>query len=160
MSHKKNSPGKLNSYWKAQKKGGSTEKLINEFSLNRAVRFVFGLSEEEMVKEYARASLAVSPSLYEGFGLPAAEAMACEKPIVSTTGGALKEVVGDAGILVPPADHMALGNAILYLFEHPYIMDKLGKKARKRIIEKFNWKLAAKKTVKVYEEALSTHVNR
>jgi len=61
-----------------------------------------------------KATVAVVPSLYEGFGLPAAEAMACGVPLISTSGGALPEVVGDAGIIVPPADASALTREIMF----------------------------------------------
>ncbi|MGB1190605.1 MAG: glycosyltransferase, partial [Pseudomonadales bacterium] len=66
-----------------------------------------------MVELYARASIAIVPSIYEGFGFPAGEAMACGVPVISTTGGALPEVIGSAGDLVPPADPDALAVAIL-----------------------------------------------
>ncbi|GAB6162813.1 glycosyltransferase family 4 protein [Desulfothermus naphthae] len=141
------------------KKGGLTEKIIRDHCLENRIKFISGLDEVQLVEEYARASLVVAPSLYEGFGFPAAEAMACGKPIISTTGGALKEIVGDAGILVPPADSKAIARAIIYAFNNPQKMEVLGKKARKRIIENFNWNQAAKKTVEVYQEALSTYVN-
>ena len=70
--------------------------------LSERIEFHHGLSFDEIVNLYARASIAVVPSEYEGFGFPAGEAMACEVPLVSTTdGGALPEVVGDAGMIVP-----------------------------------------------------------
>jgi len=141
------------------KKGGPTEKIIKDYSLENIIKFISGLDEERLVEEYALSSLVVIPSLYEGFGLPAAEAMACEKPVISTTGGALKEVVGDAGILVPPADPKALARAIIYAFNNQKKMEELGKKARKRIIENFDWNLAAKKTVELYQEAILAYAH-
>jgi glycosyltransferase involved in cell wall biosynthesis len=97
--------------------------------------------------------------LYEGFGFPAAEAMSCGKAIVSTTGGALPELVGNAGLLVPPGDPKQLANAICYLLANPKLQREFGKKARARILEKFNWRLAAIKTVEVYKKAIEHHVN-
>ena len=72
------------------------------------VQFVNGISTEQMVRYYAEATIAVVPSVYEGFGLPAGEAMACGVPVVSTDGGALPEVVGDAGVIVPAKSAEAL----------------------------------------------------
>lgn len=108
------------------KKGGDTEKLIKRLGLENRIRFVSGISHEDMVMEYAKAQIAVIPSLYEGFGFPAGEAMACGKPVVSTTGGALSEVVGDAGILVPPKDVRELGNAIRHLLLNPSLQNEKG----------------------------------
>ena len=81
--------------------GGKTEKLVQRLGIADKVRFVNGISTEQMVRYYAEAPIAVVPSVYEGFGLPAGEAMACGVPVVSTDGGALPEVVGDAGVIVP-----------------------------------------------------------
>ena len=78
--------------------GGKTEKLVRRLGIERRVQFVNGISTEDMVRYYAEATIAICPSVYEGFGLPAGEAMACGVPIVSTDGGALPEVVGDAGV--------------------------------------------------------------
>ena len=80
------------------------------------MRFVSGVTTERIVELYAEAEVAVVPSLYEGFSLPAVEAMACGVPLVATTGGALPEVVGtdgETGLLVPPGDPDALAAALL-----------------------------------------------
>jgi len=98
--------------------------------------------------------MAVVPSVYEGFGLPVGEAMACGVPVISTTGGALPEVVGDAGILVPPADFMALANAITDLIDNPDHAKKIGEDGFKRVQENFTWVKAAEKTVRVYQEVI------
>ena len=87
--------------------------------LSERIEFHHGLSFDEIVNLYARASIAVVPSEYEGFGFPAGEAMACEVPLVSTDGGALPEVVGDAGMIVPRKNPQALAHAIAHLFDHP-----------------------------------------
>jgi glycosyltransferase involved in cell wall biosynthesis len=101
--------------------------------------------------------MAVIPSIYEGFGLPAAEAMACGVPVVSTTGGALPEVVGDAGLLIPPADSKALETAILSLLDDPAKRERLGKAGRERVLKQFSWEHTAEETVKVYQEAIDAH---
>ncbi|MFP4672678.1 MAG: glycosyltransferase family 4 protein [Desulfohalobiaceae bacterium] len=136
------------------KENSSTSRLLQELGLRKQVRFVHGLSEEDIALEYAKSSLAVVPSLYEGFGLPAAEAMACAKPLVSTTGGALPEVVGDAGLMVPPADSQALAAAIRRLLLHPELAHELGQAGRRRMQEHFSWQKAAERTVDIYRQNL------
>ncbi len=106
---------------------------------------------------YAKATAAVIPSVYEGFGLPVGEAMACGVPVISTTGGALPEVVGDAGILVPPADHHALADAILKILQQPQLAQKLSRAGYQRVQQHFTWMKAAQKTVNVYREAIRGH---
>ena len=81
-------------------------KLVRHLGIADRVRFVNGITTEQMVRYYAEAAIAVVPSVYEGFGLPAGEAMACGVPVVSSDGGALPEVVGDAGVIVPPGMSM------------------------------------------------------
>ena len=112
---------------------------------------------QELVGLYATSELAISPSLYEGFGFPAAEAMACGLPLVAARGGALPEVVGDAGVLVPPADEGALAKAIGQLLNDPERRARLGRAARERIVTKFRWEDAAERMVAVYREALDAH---
>jgi glycosyltransferase involved in cell wall biosynthesis len=99
----------------------------------------------------------VVPSVYEGFGLPAGEAMACAVPVISTTGGALPEVVGEAGVLVPPADPPALATAIRHLLDHPHYGRELGHRGLQRVRRHFTWRRAAEATVSAYREAIDDH---
>ena len=110
--------------------------------------------DTELVQLYARATLVVVPSLYEGFGLPAVEAMACGTPVVASAAGALPEVmaVGDAGTLVPPADAEALAKAIAELLAAPEARARLSARARPRIEAAFSWPRVAEATASVYRE--------
>jgi glycosyltransferase involved in cell wall biosynthesis len=94
------------------------------------------------------------PSVYEGFGLPAVEAMCCKAPVISTTAGALPEIVGDAGILVPPADSRALVEAISGLLDNPDKRRQLGEMGHERVSCMFNWEKTAAQTYEVYKEAV------
>ncbi|HSO67471.1 MAG TPA: glycosyltransferase family 4 protein [Desulfatirhabdiaceae bacterium] len=139
------------------KKNGVVETLIRDLDLTNRVTFTDRIDHSEFVQEYARASVAVVPSLYEGFGLPAGEAMACATPVVSTTGGALPEVVGNAGVLVPPGDSGALSQAISNLLNHPAQAAELGQAGYRRVHRLFTWKAAAQKTVDVYRSAIDAY---
>ena len=139
------------------KKNGGIEKKIQTLNIGHLIHFTGRIAHDEFVRQYARASIAVIPSIYEGFGIPAGEAMACGVPVISTTGGALPEVVGDAGILVPPADPLALVQAIGNLIENPNQARHLGQKGYKRIQSQFTWKAAAEKTVACYREVIRDH---
>ncbi len=139
------------------KKNGRIVRMIGDLDLGGTVRFTGRISSEAFVQQYARASMAVVSSLYEGFGLPAGEAMACGVPVVSTTGGALPEVVGDAGLLVPPEDHSALAAAITELLDDPDRAADLGQAGYARVQKKFTWRRAAEKTVAAYREVMRDH---
>jgi len=139
------------------KRNGGVMRLVRELGLNDIIQFTGRIDDDDFVRQYARAAMAVVPSVYEGFGLPAGEAMACGVPVISTTGGALPEVVGDAGILVPPADPKALEAAICDLLEHPEKAERIGHAGWQRVRGLFTWKRAAEKTVEVYREALRAH---
>lgn len=136
--------------------GGETDQLIDALNLREKITFVSNISTEQMVDYYAEATLAVVPSVYEGFGLPAGEAMACGVPVVSTTGGALPEVVGDAGVLVPVRDSKALAKAIAELLNNPQQRDTLGRKARARIEQQFCWQVTAKNMVQYYRQVIAS----
>jgi glycosyltransferase involved in cell wall biosynthesis len=141
----------------APKKDGVIERLARDLNLNGALRFTGRIEYEDFARYYADATIAVIPSLYEGFGMPAGEAMACGTPVISTSGGALPEVVGDAGIIVPPGDKEALERAILDLLDHPEKRRELGQAGLNRVGSAFTWRHAAQKTVDVYREAIDAH---
>ena len=119
-------------------------------------RFVSGISTEQMVRYYAEAAVAVVPSIYEGFGLPAGEAMACAVPVVSTDGGALPEVVGDAGVVVPAKNAEALAGAIGDLLEDRERREQLGRAGRERILQQFCWHVCAGEMTDYYLEVLES----
>jgi len=108
---------------------------------------------DDLVRLYRRAAVVAVPSLYEGFGLPAAEAMACGAPVVAAASGALPEVIetGGGGILVPPADPDALAKALATLLEQPEARRKLADSARARIVDAYSWPRIAARTADLYE---------
>ncbi len=116
---------------------------------------------EELVRLYRRAALVVVPSRYEGFGLPAVEAMACGAPVVTTSAGALSEVVetGGGGITVPPDDPEALAKAIADLLAHPEERHRLGGRARPRVESAYAWPRVAERTAEVYQQVSKSNGN-
>jgi len=139
------------------KENGNIVKLVRELGIGKLITFTGRIDNGKFVRHYAKATIAVVPSVYEGFGIPAGEAMACGVPVISTTGGALPEVVGDAGVLVPPADAGALAKAIGELLDNPQRARQLGEAGFKRVQDSFTWHKAAEKTVEVYRETIRDH---
>lgn len=136
------------------RKDGVIEKLVAKLCISDIVTFTGRIENEEFAHYYAQSTIAVVPSLYEGFGIPAAEAMASGVPLISTSGGALAEVVGDAGIVVPPADTRALANAITHLLNSPEERTRYARAGLNRVNSLFSWKKAAQEVTKVYREAI------
>jgi glycosyltransferase involved in cell wall biosynthesis len=139
------------------KEGSKAVATIERLGIERLVRFESGISEEELVSRYAECELAVVPSLYEGFSLPAIEAMACGVPLVATTGGALPEVVGKHGetaLLVRPGDPSALAGAIKVAMDNPELRARLGEAGRQRVLNRFTWRATAEGTVAEYRKLL------
>jgi len=136
---------------------GTIERLVRQLTLAPQVTFTGRISHAAFVRQYARARIAVVPSVYEGFGLPAGEAMACGVPVIATTGGALPEVVGQAGVLVPPRDPEALAAAIEDLLDHPAKAAAIGQQGYQRVQAHFTWRRAAEKTVAAYREVIDDH---
>lgn len=139
---------------------GRTELYLQEKGIADRVAFVEGVSHEKMVRLYCRSTLLVIPSLYEGFGFPAAEAMACATPVVATRVGGLPEVVGEAGVLVPSGDPEAMASAVGSLLEDPRRRRRLGSRGRKRILESFDWARTGQRTVDVYRQLLAGDPDR
>jgi glycosyltransferase involved in cell wall biosynthesis len=139
------------------KENGVIERLIADLALADTVRFTGRIADHDFAHYYAEATMAVVPSLYEGFGMPAGEAMACGVPVISTTGGALPEVVGDAGILVPPGDAASLLEAVTLLLDDPERRMRLAGAGLERVRNSLTWRHAAQKTVEVYREAIDAH---
>lgn len=140
------------------KEDGETNRIIDSLGIRDRLTFVSGVETDEIVRRYAEASVVVVPSIYEGFGFPAGEAMACGVPVVSTNGGALPEVVGDAGITIPVRDASAIANKVAWLFENPQERERLGCAGRERILARFSWQVAVQKMVSLYRTVASEKV--
>jgi len=136
------------------RKNGSIVRLVAELGIGDIVQFAGRIKNEEFAGYYSNATIAVVPSVYEGFGLPAAEAMACGVPLISTSGGALPEVVGDAGIIVPPADADALAKELIFLLNNPEQRKKMAQAGIDRVNAIFNWPVAAREMVNIYRETI------
>ena len=139
---------------------GPVLRTVERLGLGGAVRFVSGVSDERLVELYAESEIAVVPSLYEGFSLPAVEAMATGVPLVATTGGAIPEVVGGDGrtaVLVPPGDAGALAAAVLDLLADPERRARTGAAGRRWVAERYSWTAAAEATVEQYREVIALH---
>lgn len=135
---------------------GPTHKLIAELGISDIVRVKSGLPDDELAELFASAEVACIPSLYEGFSLPAVEAMASGTPIVASRAGALPEVVGDDGEcarLVTPADVDELTTVLGELLDSPLELRRLGANGRRRALDVFSWESVAAQTVAVYEMA-------
>jgi len=140
------------------KENGATEKELQQLQLVDRVSFISGISTEDVVREYAQASIAIVPSLYEGFGLPAAEAMACGIPLICSDGGALPEVVGDAARLVNAGDVQSLVEALRELLTNTALCDDLSARGRAHIVQQLSWECVGKQMVDYYHHCLSDRV--
>ncbi|MFG3493899.1 glycosyltransferase family 4 protein [Streptomyces sp. NPDC047928] len=139
---------------------GPVAQAIERYGLQDAVEFVKGISDAELVNLVRGAQVACVPSLYEGFSLPAAEAMATGTPLVATTGGAIPEVAGPDGetcLAVPPGDAGALAAALARLLGPggDELRPRLGAAGRARVLDRFTWARAAEGTAELYREAVA-----
>ena len=140
------------------KQDGVVAKAIERLGLTGSVRFVHGISDAELVDLIRSAEAACVPSLYEGFSLPAVEAMSCGAALVSTTGGAIPEVAGEDGrttLAVPPGDPSALATALTRVLGDADLRARLGAAARERVLERFTWRAAAIATAERYRALLT-----
>ena len=127
------------------------DKLIDDLDLQDRITFKSGISELEIVKIYHNSDIAVIPSLYEGFGFGAGEAMACGVPLISTDSGGLKQVIGDAALKISPGSVKEIEDGIFKLFNEEETRKELSITGRKRMEELFNWKIVASTYIDVFK---------
>ncbi|NNH73321.1 glycosyltransferase family 4 protein [Nocardia uniformis] len=139
---------------------GPTEKLIAELGISDIVTAVSGLDDDELARLFSSAEIACIPSMYEGFSLPAVEAMASGTPLVASRAGALPEVVGDCAELIEPGNVDELTRVLGRLLDSPERRRQLGAAGRRRALDIFSWEAVAAQTVSVYEQAISRHFTR
>ena len=137
------------------KNNGETMKLIKKLNLLPHIHFKSNLKEEDIVDLYASAELAVIPSLYEGFGFGAGEAMSCGVPLISTLSGGLEDIVKGSCYEIEPGSSVQIENAVIDLFDNEEEMKRVALLGRKRILEKFNWRQAAKGYLAIYEREIT-----
>ena len=138
-------------------KPGKSMDLIDRYNLHPHIEFVSDVSDERIVELYAEAELAVVPSLYEGFSLPAIEAMCTGTPLVATDGGALPEVTGADGETVfrcTAGDVSSLATSIRQALDQPEARAAIGTAGRQRVTERWSWRHCAELTVDQYREVL------
>ena len=153
---KKKLPGmRLIKVGEAQWQRGRLEllNLVESLNLQKDVKFMDSVPEADLPIIYNSSDLFVFPSLYEGFGLPALEAMACGTPVISSNASSLPEVVGDAGVLVDPLDVDVLAEMMLEVLTNEGLREELIRRGLKRA-KMFTWNHCAEETVRVYEEVL------
>ncbi len=143
-------------------KAGSSADLVDKLGLRPHIQFVSGVPDERIVQLYAEAELAVVPSLYEGFSLPAIEAMSTGICLVATDGGALPEVTGadgDTVVQCPAGNADALAAAIRRGLESAELRARVGEAGRRRVVERWSWRHCAQLTVEQYREVLAMPQN-
>ncbi len=126
-------------------------RLAEEAGVSEAVRFIGWVPEEEKPALYRLSALFVYPSLYEGFGLPPLEAMACGTPVIASNAASLPEVVGDGGVLVDPREPEAWAEAMVALLTNPQKREELSAKAVEQA-QKFSWRKTARETLELYKQ--------
>lgn len=122
------------------RKEGHTERLIKKLKLENYVSFRTNLTKEEITREYAQSEVAIVSSLYEGFGFPVGEAMACATPLVATNVASIPEITGSFAQLIPAEDSDAIYQGIKNIFQDPQQYKVQAGLGRQHIIENFNWK--------------------
>ena len=132
-------------------KKSKLNKLIDDLNLEDKITFKSGISENEIVDIYHDSDIAVIPSLYEGFGFGAGEAMACGIPLISTDSGGLKQVIGESALKIEPGSVQQIEESIIKLFNEEETRNELSKKGRERMEELFDWEIAAKAYINLFE---------
>ena len=141
------------------KKEGDIAKQISRLNLEEKISFRSVLSQSEVVSLYSSSHICVIPSLYEGFGFGAGEAMACGLPLISTQSGGLKEVIGQEAVIIEAASSEAIIKAVKDLFSNKEKQLALSRAGRKRMEKEFNWMKAAEAYEKIYSKTIKEFHN-
>ncbi len=136
------------------KPDGVTENELHTLKLADCVEFKTGISTEQLVREYAESKLAIVPSLYEGFGLPAGEALACAIPLICSDGGALPEVVGNAAFMVKAGDVAELVHALRTLLTNEAMCEQLSIAGREHSLQHLSWQVVGEQLSDYYRNIL------
>ena len=139
------------------RKGGHTDRLIKKLNLNDRVIFKTGISKDEIAQEYAKSSVAIVSSLYEGFGYPVAEAMSCSIPLIATEVASIPEITDNFAILIPPKDSDAIRDSIKKILLEPDLYNKVAAKGRLHIKNKFNWQTIGKQYEELMNKVIKNH---
>ena len=137
------------------KKGWMSDSIIKEITSDNRILWLDTVGSKDLPALYSMADLFVYPSLYEGFGLPVLEAMACGTPVITSNVSSLPEVAGDAAVLVDPDNADAIACAIKNILKNEELRKSLISKGPEQA-RKFSWKKCAKETLKVYESCFNT----
>ena len=121
------------------KKDGHTSRLINQLGISESIKFKTNLTKKEIAEEYAKSSVAIVSSLYEGFGYPVIEAMSCSTPLIAANTSSIPELIGDYATLIPPRDTKSLTKSIKHIINNYDQYKSISKKGREHVIKKFNW---------------------
>ena len=139
------------------RKGGHTDRLIKKLNLNERVTFKTGLTKDEIAQEYAKSSVAIVSSLYEGFGYPVAEAMSCSIPLIATDVASIPEITDNFAILIPPKDSDAIRDSVRKILLEPDLYNKVAAKGRLHIKNKFNWQTIGKQYEELMNKVIKNH---
>ncbi len=138
------------------------QRQVEQMGLRASVLFAGFIAEEELSNCYAACDIFCFPSLWEGFGLPAIEAMACEKPVVAFRDHGVQEIVedGKTGSLAEPRNVKELAEAIINLLQDENLRRKMGQRGREKVIQNYTWDIIAEKTLKLYENLLELKLEK
>ena len=139
------------------RKGGHTDRLVKKLNLNERVTFKTGITKDEIAQEYAKSSVAIVSSLYEGFGYPVAEAMSCSIPLIATDVASIPEITDNFAILIPPKDSDAIRDSVRKILLEPDLYNKVAAKGRLHIINKFNWQTIGKQYEELMNKVIENH---
>ena len=141
------------------KKDGHTSKLIKRLGIKDSIKFKTDLSKEEIAKEYAKSSISIVSSLYEGFGYPVIEAMSCAVPLVAANTSSIPELVGDYATLIPAKSSKELAESIKDIFSDYLKYKNIAEAGRQHIIDNFNWLKITQEYENIIYKTIEEHKN-